>query len=232
MTKILNSIKRNIIITLLSEEHIVLNILLYPKNAEPIIIPIETGFDGVDVSMQGILTIKKPSLKLDFFVGKEIIVVFYFHKLDLSFIAPLTKAVSGLEIVIPAEITRLPKNAPKTSQSASTQFDFVIPEKTNVDNPCICSESFPPLSLVFISDKIVALGGLRKSFPIEKTKEYTLQMMFKTGQLNRSIYTTCYVAEIYSVSESEKQCAICIFTNIKAEDRRFLFEKRYGAVLH
>jgi hypothetical protein len=226
MTKVLSIIERNIIIALLAEDHIVLNLLLYPKDAEPTIISIETGFDGVDVSMRGILSIKKPSQKLDFFTGKEIIVVFYFRKLGLSFIAPPRKAGGGIEIVIPAEITRLSKNAPKAGQPVSAQLYFEIPERTNADNLCINSTSFPPLSLVFISDKVVALGGLKKTFPLEKAKEYALQMMFRAGQLDRLIYVTCYVAEIYSVPKNEKQCAVCVFTNIKAEDRRFLFEKR------
>jgi hypothetical protein len=226
MTKVLNFIERNIVIALLAEEHIVLNLLLYPKDAEPIIIPVETGFAGVEVSTQGILTIKQPFPKLDFFIDKEIIVVLDFRKLGLSFIAPLTKAVSGFEILIPAKITRLLEKVPKTGLPVSAQFDFAIPEKTNMSNLCITSESFSPLSLIFINDKILTLGGLAQSFPFEKTKEYALQITCRTGQLNRSIYATYYVAEIYSVAESKKQCAICVFTNIKAEDRRFLFEKR------
>jgi hypothetical protein len=226
MTKVLNFIERNIVIALLAEEHIVLNLLLYTKDAEPIIISVETGFAGVEVSLLGILTIKQAFPKIDFFIDKEIIVVFDFRKLGLSFSAPLTKAVSGLEILIPAKITRLLEKVPKTGQLVSAQVDFAIPEKTNMSNLCIISESFPSLSLIFIDDKILTLGGFAQSFPLEKTKEYALQIMCRTGQLNRSIYATCYVAEIYSVAESEKQCAVCVFTNIKAEDRRFLFEKR------
>jgi hypothetical protein len=225
MTKVLNFIERNIVIALLAEEHIVLNLLLYPKDAEPVIIPVETGFAGVEVSMQGILTIKQSCPKIDFFIDKEIIVVFYFRKLGLSFVAPLTKTAIGFEILIPDKITGLLEKAPKTGLPVRAQFDFAIPEKMNMNNLCITSESSPPLSLIFINDKILTLGGRAQSFPFEKTKEYTLQIACRTGQLNRLIYANCYVAEIYSVAESEKQCAVCVFTNIKAEDRRFLFEK-------
>jgi hypothetical protein len=226
MNKVLNFIERNIVITLLSEEHIFLNFLLYLKDSCPTIIPIETGCGGVKVSLQGIITIQKPSRKLDSFFGKEIIVVVDFRKLKLSFMAPLSKTASGLELVIPVEITRLSKNAPKSRQPASARFDFLIAEKTRKDIPCITSESLPPLSLVFINDKIMALSGCVKSFPLEKAKEYALQITCRTGQLNRLINAICYTAEIYTVFENEQQCAICVFTNIKAEDRRFLFEKR------
>jgi hypothetical protein len=230
MNKVLNSIERNIVIALLSGERIVLNLLLYPEDAEPIIIPVETGVAGVEVSMQGILTIKKPSQKLVSFIDEEIIVVFDFRTLGLSFIAPLTKAANGLEIVIPIHITRLPEKTAKVGQPVGAQFDFIFSEKPDISNRCIMSENFPQLSLIFISDKIVALWGSKKSIPLKKTKEYTLQITYRKGQLNRSIRATCSVAEIYSISDNEKQCAVCVFTNIKAEDRRFLFEKNHGAI--
>jgi hypothetical protein len=229
MGKILSDIERNIIIAMLSADHILLHLVLYPKNTEPFTVSFVTGYEGVGVSQSGIITMKEPDKRLYSFIGKEIIVVFHFKKLGLSFIAPLTRGVGAFEIDIPVEITRLPETAPMTEQ-VNTCLRFAIPEKPNSGISYVSDEHFSPLSLVFVSEKIVALGGSLKTFLPEKTNEYAIELLCQAAKFNRSVFATCSVAEVYTLAESGKSSAICVLTNLKAEDRRFLFEKHYGAV--
>jgi hypothetical protein len=225
--KILSDIERNIIIAMLSAEHILLHFVLYPKDAEPFAVRFVTGYEGVEVSPRGIITLRRPETRLVPFIGKDIIVVFHFQKLTLSFIAPLSRTIGALEIDIPIEITRLTET-PHRTEPATVPLRFAIPEKPSCGISYLTLKNSPPLSLVFVSDRIVALGTSTNSFQPEKTNEYAIELICQTGQFNRSVFATCYVAEVYTLAESGKSSAICVLTNLKAEDHRFLFEKLDG----
>jgi hypothetical protein len=226
---VLSTIERDIIIAMLSAEHILLHLVLYPKDAEPFTVRFVTGYEGVEVSRHGIITLKRPEEKLVPFIGKEIIIVFHFQKLKLSFLAPLTRTIDALEIDIPIEIARLMETTHGT-EPVNTPLRFIIPEKPSSGIPYLTIKNSPPLSLIFVDDRIVALGISTKSFQPEKKNEYAIEFLCKSGQFNRSVFATCYVAEVYTLAESGKSSAICVLTNHKAEDRRFLFENRHGIV--
>ncbi|MDR3284976.1 MAG: hypothetical protein LBS97_07355 [Treponema sp.] len=379
MSNVLNMIERNIIVTLLSSESVVLHVFFYQEKTDPVEFVIKTGFEGVKMSARGVIVITQPPLQMDAFVGREATLVFYFRTLGLSFTARLTKSASGLELAIPLEIRRLPENETETKNQMSVRLFFSISGQSDLGIPCIAEKDFPlfrfdtwrgiradnagaagtclhklqgadvwqlppeitrelqksgkllylpggrlpekkpfafdccvlsrdwdgpdyaplahklrelpyslymplggavqeknglaaafgngpveqpkieeliyltvaanyltaredssaslplvpegtekSLSLLFVSEKILILGGAGRSFPLEKNQEYALQMTCSGSQLIRQIYTACFVSEVYTAPESEKQCALCIFTNLKAEDKRFLFEKLYG----
>ncbi|MDR3312552.1 MAG: hypothetical protein LBS64_05420 [Spirochaetaceae bacterium] len=85
-------------------------------------------------------------------------------------------------------------------------------------------------SLIFLSDKLAVLGGNSDSFPLVKNQEYALQIVCRSGLMNRAIYTTCFISDIFFLRQTQRSCALALFTGLKAEDRRFLFEKQYGSV--
>ena len=86
------------------------------------------------------------------------------------------------------------------------------------------------LTLAYLSDKLVLLGGPASAFPLTQKQEYAFQLVYRSGLLSRAIYTTCFVSEIYSDSQKNRACALCLFTSLKAEDRRFIFETLYGTI--
>jgi hypothetical protein len=86
------------------------------------------------------------------------------------------------------------------------------------------------LTIAYLSDKLVLLGGPAARFPLTQNQEYAFQLIYRSGLLSRAIYTTCFVSEMYTEPQGKRSCALCLFTSLKAEDRRFIFETLYGTI--
>jgi hypothetical protein len=157
-------------------------------------------------------------------------------KLDQNFYMPIGKTPSGA----------LDKSG---TDGPAISFDTkgISPEKvedlicktalanflTCVDDALTAGAILPDqnrLTLAYLSDKLVLLGGPASTFPLTQKQEYAFQLVYRSGLLTRAIYTTCFVSEIHTDTLGKRACALCLFTSLKAEDRRFIFETLYGTV--
>jgi hypothetical protein len=83
-----------------------------------------------------------------------------------------------------------------------------------------------PLKILYINHECIVLGQESESVVLEKGMEYALKMVFplESGSVKkRDVFVTCSVDYIYS-SDREKMCFLCLFTSMKEEDRRFVYE--------
>jgi hypothetical protein len=91
-----------------------------------------------------------------------------------------------------------------------------------------------PLSIVFLSDKLLVLGGKNGTFPLKTPQEYAVQISCAVPHGKRIIHAALASGAVISLEdapESDAPCAVvCPFTSVEAEDRRFLFEKLYGTI--
>ena len=85
-----------------------------------------------------------------------------------------------------------------------------------------------PFSILYISESIIILGQIDNKMFLEKGSEYALSLFIPLEIGNREVFLTVFVSKLYE-NKSGSCCAVCRFTSIKEEDRRFLFEKLYGS---
>ncbi len=83
-----------------------------------------------------------------------------------------------------------------------------------------------PVHVLYISEKLVIIGGGSNNFPFIKYSNY----MFLCRIGMRSLKTLCTVESVFS--HSDKQCAVCSYMELKPEDKRFLFEKLYKRIFN
>jgi hypothetical protein len=87
-----------------------------------------------------------------------------------------------------------------------------------------------PLSIVFLSDKFLVLGGKTAAFPLQEDQEYAVQISCAIPSGKRIIHAAIRAGSVVA-PEGESFCAcVCLWTSIEAEDTRFLFEKLYGTI--
>ncbi len=71
------------------------------------------------------------------------------------------------------------------------------------------------------------LSSIKKSeiveFPLLEGQEYTLKLHIPLETMVRTIMVTITVSKIYS-NDYKASCAICSFSNVQEEDKRFLYE--------
>lgn len=79
-----------------------------------------------------------------------------------------------------------------------------------------------PIELLYITDTVICFGCPVRTIRFTEGQEYFLCM--KIGM--RKIVTGVRVDHVLEVSE--RTGAVCAFTSLKAEDRRFLYERHYG----
>ena len=92
-----------------------------------------------------------------------------------------------------------------------------------------------PLSVLCLTDSFIILGGFvikntggfSPPFPLSKGGEYTMILKIAESRLCRVIKITMSVSKIYKNQTGSSVCAVCTFSKIKEEDRRFLYEKFY-----
>ena len=92
-----------------------------------------------------------------------------------------------------------------------------------------------PLSVLCLTDSFINLGGFvikntggfSPPFPLSKGGEYTMILKIAESRFFRVIKITMSVSNIYKNRTGSSVCAVCTFSKIKEEDRRFLYEKFY-----
>ena len=96
-----------------------------------------------------------------------------------------------------------------------------------------------PLDILYLNDNSIILGLKKGTFPLQKGSEYPMSLFVTLPIGKREIFITMYVSRVYESSsffasdnsfDNNKTIAVCRFTSIKEEDRRFLFEKLYKKV--
>jgi hypothetical protein len=121
-----------------------------------------------------------------------------------------------------------PTDAPREREiAASRARAFATLETGGLESLDPIEGRAAPLSIVFLSDTSVTLGGKTESFPLKTGYEYAVQISCAARTGRRIIHATLTAGEIFTAANS---AAVCPFTSIQTEDRRFLFEKLYGTI--
>lgn len=89
-----------------------------------------------------------------------------------------------------------------------------------------------PFSLLFLSHEQIVFGAAEKDMILQIGIEYGLQIEIPMTVGKRIIFSTFKVKKIFEDTQDSfdirKSCALCDFTQIKEEDKRFLCEKIFG----
>jgi hypothetical protein len=148
MTK-LSNLEHALIISYLVDEHVMLNIISAPDTtaAETSVtqetqVRLETGKNGVNVSKNGIITIKEAPKLLKERAGKIVTVVFYFKKLGMSFNSMVEKTTEGIALKIPEEISRLEEKESK-EKAVTANLYFSFSGKKDISFSCESVDAFP-----------------------------------------------------------------------------------------
>lgn len=113
---------------------------------------------------------------------------------------------------------------------------FLVSKAENIDS---IQGRAVPLDILYLNDNSIILGLKKGTFPLQKGSEYPISLFVTLPIGKREIFITMYVSRVYESSsffasdnsfDSNKTIAVCRFTSIKEEDRRFLFEKLYKKV--
>lgn len=83
----------------------------------------------------------------------------------------------------------------------------------------------PPMNILYISDAFVCFGCELSTISLTERQEYIFE--FRAGI--RVITAKCVVQSV--LVEDSRVAVICRFESLKPEDKRFLYEKHYGAML-
>lgn len=82
-------------------------------------------------------------------------------------------------------------------------------------------------SLIILGGSVIKnIGGFSPPFPLSKGAEYAMTMRIVETGMCRVLKLMMIVSKIYK-STTGAVCAVCTFSQIKEEDRRFLYEKFY-----
>ncbi|WP_428771610.1 hypothetical protein V1L52_05995 [Treponema sp. HNW] len=91
-----------------------------------------------------------------------------------------------------------------------------------------------PLSVLCLTHSLIILGGaviqdsggFSPPFPLIKGNEYMIHIRIAQARIFRILKIKMAVSKIYK-NTAGSVCAVCMFSNIKEEDCRFLYEKFY-----
>lgn len=92
-----------------------------------------------------------------------------------------------------------------------------------------------PLEILFINSNFLIIGLKEGVFPLQKGSEYPISLYIRLPIGKREVFVNVYISRIFESTnyisskqtsiEKNKTVALCRYTSIKEEDRRFLFEK-------
>ena len=95
----------------------------------------------------------------------------------------------------------------------------------NVDSQSSVQGRIEPIEILYLSDEFVCFGCSLNTISMTEREEY----VFKLSIGFRKIVAKCVVLSV--MVEDEKVSVVCRFTGMTPEDRRFLYEKHFGAML-
>ncbi len=99
-----------------------------------------------------------------------------------------------------------------------------ITDKAKQNTLTIVSMSHSAITLGLQFENLSGKHYRLEHFPLQEGKEYLLSITIPVGLLERTIRVKIYIKEVFSNGENA-YCALCIFNELKEEDRRFLYEK-------
>lgn len=85
-----------------------------------------------------------------------------------------------------------------------------------------------PFSILYVDHERIVFGSTNETFPLSQGAEYALRMSFMLRQgpvVKRDVFATCAAAELYRSGDGKRICADCVYTSLKEEDKRFMYEK-------
>ena len=88
-----------------------------------------------------------------------------------------------------------------------------------------------PFSIIFMDDRRIVLGAMGKETQLELEDDYKLSLTFtlvKNSMLKRKVNCNVFVENLYENDTRSGTCYVCSYTDLKQEDRRYLFERYYG----
>ena len=89
-----------------------------------------------------------------------------------------------------------------------------------------------PLTILFITDKEIVFGSSSSDMPMQHNVEYGIEIQIPHELFTRTIYATIRVKKIFGdsddITQMTRTAALCSFTQIQAEDTRFLHDKLYS----
>ena len=106
--------------------------------------------------------------------------------------------------------------------SESTLYPIAI--KTTQYSLDIIALSHSNIALGIKFEKFTGTQYTKENFPLQEKKEYTITLTIPIGIVKRSITVNINIKEVFT-DGNNAYCAICLFNNLKEEDRRFLYEK-------
>ena len=96
-------------------------------------------------------------------------------------------------------------------------------EKQQHSSLDIIALSHSHIALGIKFEKITGTKYTKTQFPLQEGKEYTITLTIPVGILERSITVTLFTKEVFTNGDNAYS-ALCTFTDLKEEDRRFLYE--------
>lgn len=105
-----------------------------------------------------------------------------------------------------------------------------LPAAAYLSNLAVDSQSsvqgrIAPIDILYLSDEFVCFGCSLNTISMTEREEY----IFKIAIGFRKIVAKCVVLSV--MVEEERVAVVCRFTGMTPEDRRFLYEKHFGALL-
>jgi len=83
-----------------------------------------------------------------------------------------------------------------------------------------------PLKILYVDSDCILFGQENDSVQLISGTEYALKMSFPIadGPIDkREVFVTCLVQSFYT-GDNERKCTKCIYTSVKEEDKRFIYE--------
>lgn len=106
----------------------------------------------------------------------------------------------------------------------SQESNNEIIDKSKQDSLTIVSISHFFIALGLKFEKVSGKKYKKEHFPLQEGKEYTITITIPIGLLERTVQVNIYIKEVFTNGEND-YCALCVFNDLKEEDRRFLYEK-------
>lgn len=84
-----------------------------------------------------------------------------------------------------------------------------------------------PLSILYVDHERMVIGSENENFSLSEGAEYALKLSFvlATSKITRDVFATCIPKRIYRSLDGNRSVADCVYTSLKEEDARFLYEK-------
>ncbi len=82
-------------------------------------------------------------------------------------------------------------------------------------------------SIIYIDHERIVFASKASDMILKEDGEYALMLTFPLSSpvMSRKVYVTFRIAKILSSVDESRKCACAVFTSIKEEDERFLYEK-------